>query len=92
LGHSDDGSAKQGWILTDSKWYYFDENCAMVTGWKEIDSKWYFFDKTSGEMKTGWIQDGDKLYCCYSSGEMIHDCTMYNYSFDSNGVASPNNN
>lgn len=27
-------------------------------------------------------------YCCYSDGKMIHDCELYGYIFDSNGVAT----
>lgn len=84
-----DGKMKIGWIFdkNDSKWYYCNSNGAMLTGWQNIDSNWYYLD-VSGVMQTGWINDGGKFYCCYSNGVMIHDTNLYNYHFDSNGVAT----
>ncbi|WP_315065572.1 hypothetical protein [uncultured Clostridium sp.] len=38
-------------------------------------------------MFTGWLLVKGITYCCYSDGKMIHDCELYGYSFDSNGVA-----
>ncbi len=87
LGSVNDGAIKTGWVLTDNKWYYFNENGAMQTGWQKIDNKWYYFD-SSGAMKTGWINDNGKDYCLYSSGEMIANTVLYGYRFDSNGVAT----
>ncbi|MDR3597434.1 GH25 family lysozyme [Clostridium sp.] len=87
LGNANDGSMKTGWVLTGSKWYYFNENGAMQIGWQKIDGKWYYFE-SSGAMKTGWISDNGKDYCLYSSGEMIANSVEYGYRFDSNGVAT----
>ena len=39
-------------------------------------------------MCTGWIQAKGKDYLLYSNGEMAHDCELYGYRFDSNGVAT----
>jgi glucan-binding YG repeat protein len=58
----------------------------MRKGWIEIDQKWYHLDN-NGAMETGWINDGGKEYCLYSNGEMIHDCNIYGYRFDSSGAA-----
>jgi len=87
LGNSNDGSMKTGWVLTDKKWYYLDlETGAMTIGWKKISDKWYYFN-TDGSMANGWIKDGGKDYCLYSSGEMIHDIDLYGYHFASDGSA-----
>lgn len=77
---------KDAWEFIDGKWYYFNEEGIMQTGWIEIDNKWYHLDN-NGVMETGWIKDEGKDYCFYSSGEMIHDCDIYGYRFDSSGVA-----
>ena len=39
-------------------------------------------------MCTGWIQVKGKEYLLYSDGSMAHDCELYGYRFDSNGVAT----
>jgi lysozyme len=87
LGDRNDGAMKTGWVLTGSKWYYFNDDGAMQTGWQDIKGKWYFFD-SNGAMQTGWIHDNGKDYCLYSDGSMIHDTDLYGYRFDSNGVAT----
>lgn len=87
LGCSNDGSMKTGWQLIDGRWYYFDESGEMQTGWQKIDDKWFYFSPI-GVMLTGWIIDKGKYYCLYSDGSMIHDCNMYGYKFNSDGVAT----
>jgi GH25 family lysozyme M1 (1,4-beta-N-acetylmuramidase) len=89
LGGADDGSMKSGWLLQNNIWYYLGNSSdgSMKTGWQKIEDKWYYFNK-DGAMQTGWIADGNKLYCCYSNGEMIHDTTLYGYSFNSSGEAT----
>lgn len=50
------GHLKYGWQSIGGKRYYLDpEYGYMYTGKWEIDGKWYIF-ASSGEMKTGWIQ------------------------------------
>lgn len=89
MGRSDDGSMKSGWLLQDNRWYYLGDlnDGSMKIGWQKINDKWYYFD-SNGSMQTGWISDNGKDYCLYSNGSMIHDCEMYGYRFDSNGVAT----
>ncbi|ALP91160.1 hypothetical protein HMPREF1084_01916 [Clostridium butyricum 60E.3] len=88
-----------GWCITgwvyyktykDKKdvWYYLDSiNCDMAIGWKNIKGEWYYFNN-DGEMQTGWIKDDGKDYLLYSNGTMVHDTILYDYKFDSSGVAS----
>lgn len=88
FGDCNDGAMKIGWCYDKKscKWYYFNEEGIMQTGWIKIDNKWYHLDN-NGAMETGWIKEDGKDYCSYSNGEMIHDCDIYGYRFDSNGVA-----
>jgi len=51
-----------GWQEIDGSVYYYDENGEVVTDWQKIDGKWYFFDKNTGVMKTGYKENGDKIY------------------------------
>ena len=87
LGGRNDGSMKTGWVLTGSKWYYFNLEGAMQIGWVKINDEWYYFN-TNGEMMTGWIQYKGKNYLLYSNGQMARDCEAYGYNFDSSGVAT----
>lgn len=89
LGDPNDGAMKTGWIYDKNlgHWYHFNDSGAMQTGWMKINGAWYYFDN-SGAMKTGWISDDGKDYCCYSNGEMIHDCDLYGYRFASSGIAT----
>ena len=87
LGNASDGSMKIGWLLTDNKWYYMNSDGAMQVGWYKINNEWYYF-KSDGSMTTGWIKDNDKDYLLYSNGAMVHDCELYGYKFDTNGIAT----
>ncbi|EJR90575.1 hypothetical protein IKG_05935, partial [Bacillus cereus VD200] len=40
------GYSITGWKQINDKWYYFDNNGAMVTGsWQQKDNKWYYLGK-----------------------------------------------
>ena len=45
-----------GWIETDGKWYYYNENGVMQRGWIEIDGVHYYLGIT-GVRATGWFID-----------------------------------
>lgn len=87
LGNKDDGSMKTGWIFTDGKWYFFDDNGAMKIGWYSIQGKWYFFNN-DGSMQTGWLEKDGFAYLLYSDGSMACNTECYGYSFDCNGHAT----
>lgn len=48
--NDDNTLATNTWKEVSGKWYFFNENSAMVTGWKEINKLWYYFDNNSGDM------------------------------------------
>jgi N-acetylmuramoyl-L-alanine amidase len=61
-------SVQNGWVKTDSKWYYY-KNGVKQTGWIQDNGKWYYLD-SNGVMQTGWIQDKGKWYFLADNGEM----------------------
>ena len=86
---------KGEWLKGKSKgnenkwWYRHSDGSYTINNWELIDGKYYFFDE-EGWMKTGWIESpySHKWFYCYSNGEMAHDCELYGYRFDSDGVAT----
>lgn len=76
------------WLEDDKgKWYKHKDGSYTKADWEKIDGEWYYFDY-KGYMCTGWIVVKDKDYLLYSNGKMAHDCELYGYRFDSNGVAT----
>ena len=72
----------------ENKWWYkHSDGTYTKSNWEQIDGNWYFFDY-EGWMCTGWVLWKDKDYYLYSNGQMAHDCVLYGYKFDSNGVAT----
>ncbi|OFK02589.1 N-acetylmuramoyl-L-alanine amidase [Streptococcus sp. HMSC071D03] len=57
---------KEGWVLEDNHWRFY-ENNAPVLNWKKIHGKWYYFNK-DGIMLSDTIYDG---YILTSSGAMV---------------------
>ena len=55
-----DGQYHYGFLSTDNRTYYFNQNGDMDTGYQPIEGKWYHFDDTDedyGAMsKDGWEQ------------------------------------
>lgn len=47
-----------GWVQSNEKWYYYDYDGTMIKGLKKINGEKYFFNRQTGEMMTGWIEDG----------------------------------
>lgn len=82
-------SSKGGQWLQDEVgwWYKHSDGSYTKADWEKIDGKWYYFDY-KGYMCTGWIQVNRKDYLLYSDGSMAHDCELYGYKFDSDGVAT----
>lgn len=78
------------WIQDESTkkwWYKHVDGSYTKADWEKINGEWYYFDY-KGWMCTGWIVVKEKDYYLYSNGVMAHDCDLYGYRFDSNGVAT----
>ena len=84
----ENATGKGEWLQDEVGWWYKHADGSYTKcDWEQIDGKWYYFDY-KGYMCTGWIQAKGKDYLLYSNGEMAHDCELYGYRFDSNGVAT----
>lgn len=83
------GQWLRGQVPNENKWWYKHlDSTYTKSNWEQIDGNWYFFDY-EGWMQCGkWIVWKDKDYYLYSNGQMAHDCVLYGYKFDSNGVAT----
>lgn len=62
------------WQQINGNWYYFDEDCRMVTGWRELVwngvKSWYFFDTSGNMLASQWINSSGKDYYLTESGAM----------------------
>lgn len=56
--------APAGWLKLNGSWYFLGANGTRLSGWQKDGSSglWYYMDNSTGVMKTGWLQDGDKWY------------------------------
>lgn len=50
------------WILYKNKWYYLEKDGSMVIGWLSKNNEWYYMDLVNGDMKTGFVKDGEHTY------------------------------
>lgn len=73
------GSAHEGWIKDEDKWYYLDPDnkCHTARGEKEVKGKTYVFDDETCAMTTGWQRqdDGEWTYAKADGAE----CTGWQY-------------
>ena len=89
-----DGQKTTGWLTLNGKKYYFDQEGKMVTGTVNINGKDYTFNESgelnveTPEVKSGWVQSGNKWYYYDNSQKVTGYYTVENtkYYFDANGV------
>ena len=77
-----------GWVQTNGKWYYYDNNGSKATGWRLIGNTWYYMD-SSGVMLTGWQLINNKWYFLDPSGAMLTGWQFINnnwYYMNSSGA------
>lgn len=65
--HGSDGALKNGWVKTDSGWYYLDpQTGVMQTGWITVDGRRYYMntaaDGIEGQMRCGWFKDANEKW------------------------------
>ena len=61
---------KKGWVRTDSKWYYYNDDSTMAKGFVNVKNKTYYLDPETGVMATGWKLIDNKWYYFNGSGAM----------------------
>ena len=79
---------KNGWIIEDGKYYYYD-NGNLKTGWVSSGSSWYYMNPEDGSMVTGWKNIGGRWYYFASSGAMVSGWQSIGgkwYYFDNSGA------
>ena len=77
-----------GWVQTNGKWYYYDNNGSKATGWRLIGNTWYYMD-SSGVMLTGWQLINNTWYFLDPSGAMLTGWQLINnkwYFLDPSGA------
>lgn len=87
-GAGADGMVKDGWVLEDGEWHFYEDGTQVMNGWvsvqeedpyngNQIGTVWYHIGANGnpGQMDTGWIADetGWKHYYLDTNGRMIHD-------------------
>lgn len=46
---------KNGWVLENDKWYYYEDNKKLTTEWVKSNDRWYYLEK-DGHMVKDWFQ------------------------------------
>ena len=89
-------SDRRGWITSNKKKYYYDEDGIAVRGPFTVGGRLYFFDRSNGRMLTGWIKDpvgevtnvyyADKSGVCAKGWKTIDKKKYY---FHDDGIRQP---
>ncbi|CAG9711056.1 hypothetical protein [Clostridium neonatale] len=45
---------KNGWVLENDKWYYYEGNKKLTTEWVKSNDRWYYLEKMDIWLKTGF--------------------------------------
>ncbi len=76
----------KGWVLINTKWYYYNDSNVMFKGWLLYNSKWYYFN-ANGDMQTGWLLYNNKWYYFNANGDMaVNTVTPDGYQIGEDGV------
>ena len=55
-----------GWIVSNGRWYYLNDEGILQSGWQNINGNWYLFhytdDATLGALEVGWNNFNGKWY------------------------------
>ena len=85
------GTAVEGWLQHNTKWYYLNTSGNKQTGWLLHNGKWYFLNTGEGDMATGWLLHNGKWYFLDSAnGDMHKGWLQHNnkwYYLNGNGTA-----
>ncbi len=81
---------RSGWcVANDGSKRYLDYHGYPVLGWQTVDGMTYYFDpQAEGDMRTGWLRDGNDTYYLDDAGQKIIGAIVLDnerYYFDVNG-------
>lgn len=64
--YNSDNKNYTGWIVSNSRWYYLNDEGILQSGWQNINGSWYLFhytdDATLGALEVGWNNFNGKWY------------------------------
>ena len=77
-----------GWNFTSINDITFKKDGQLVKGWSKggDNVEWRFYDKSTGIMKTGWLNDNGTWYYLQADGSMAHGIYIDGYWLGYNGV------
>ena len=77
----------RGWVIQNSKWYYYNNSGQKSTGWLLDNGKWYYLN-TNGDMAANsWVCYNNKWYYLGSSGDMaVNTTTPDGYKVGADGA------
>ena len=77
-----------GWNFTSVNDIIFKKDGKLVKGWSKggDNVEWRFYDKSTGIMKTGWLNDNGTWYYLQADGSMAHGIYIDGYWLGYNGV------
>ena len=62
---------KDQWVNTKGTYYYLNSKGYKASGWrKEVGGKSYYLDPTTGQLRTGWMNQNNKWYYLGLNGVM----------------------
>ena len=87
-------SQADGWNFTSVDDITFKKDGKLVTDWSKggDNVEWRYYDKSTGVMKTGWLNDNGTWYYLYADGHMAHDTYINGYYLDVSGAYDASKN
>lgn len=74
---------KQGWIMEDGRWYFYEQN-QVKKGWLLDGEDWYYLNPENGQMQTGFVTLDGKTYFLQEDGRMLTEARVF--TPDENGA------
>lgn len=82
---------KNGWILENGNWYYYEANEMAKDKWLYLSDKWYYVMEDGVMVSNGWKEINGKSYYFDSDGAMyVNTTTPDGYRVDENGAKVTN--
>lgn len=78
---------KDGWILENGKWYYFENDIMVKNKWLNLNDKWYYLTEDGSMLSIGWHEVGGQSYYFGSNGTLyVNTTTPDGVKVDQDGI------
>ena len=78
---------KDGWILEDGRWYYYQNNEIAKSKWVNLNGKWYYLKEDGSMLSNGWHEVGGQSYFFGSDGTLyVNTITPDGVKVDQDGI------